>query len=356
LGDRQTLIMVGPNKGPVTGQQVAFKEAVKACPKPIVINSAFGSIFSVLRFWFELIFSFLCSGGPVYITTSRSKRGFWFRDLPVFVGSFIFRRKVINHLHGDDFTDFREELDGLSKKILDVCYGRIYLTCVPSIIFSKHYSQYPGMEIVEVPNFFSDEILKTDIGEKSGKEVNILYFSNFIPSKGFGLVCDAVELIRQRKRNVNLTLCGALIGSPKINGINVKDYLLGIEKKGLANVIFGRYGEEKLKILAWADILILPTSYNTEAFPISLIEGLAAGCFIIASSKGAIPLLLEGSFHEISETEPEAICSSIERYFLLQNKSEVRITNREFAVKKYSQSSYRQNMKNIFSSISKDGS
>ncbi len=51
--------------------------------------------------------------------------------------------------------------------------------------------------------------------------------------------------------------------------------------------------DRKLKALEQAHFFILPTSYNNEGQPISIIEALSFGCVVISSNYRTIPDLLD---------------------------------------------------------------
>ena len=48
-------------------------------------------------------------------------------------------------------------------------------------------------------------------------------------------------------------------------------------------------GQQKIDFFSSIDVLIFPTSYKSETFPIVLMESLLAGCPIVTTRRGCIP-------------------------------------------------------------------
>jgi glycosyltransferase involved in cell wall biosynthesis len=64
-----------------------------------------------------------------------------------------------------------------------------------------------------------------------------------------------------------------------------------------------------------ADVFLLPTTYPTEAQPLSVIEALNAGTPVIATSHASLPEMLREDVegHFVPAKDPEAIADAVER-------------------------------------------
>lgn len=343
----KSVIMVGPLSGPISGQMAAFRESVAAIPDAVVVDAAFVSPVRVLRYWGSLALAFGRTRGPVYITTSRSQKGFWLRDLPVFAAAAALRRPVINHLHGNDFLDFRRRTRRLTKALIDHFYSRITIAIVPSRSLAGQYAAYSSTSVVVVPNFFDSAVLQSSTVKCDSGPINILYFSNFITSKGYTVVCDAVRLIRKRGVPVNLTLCGAVLSDPDMSAAETTQYLQRVENEGVGMVRPAVFGPEKVEVLTRAHVMVLPTRYPTEAAPISLIEGLAAGCYVISSDQGSIADLLKGFEASIVDATSEEVADAICAYASRSDRAVIPAYNRNRAIQLYSPVSYQNRIREV---------
>lgn len=343
--------MVGPLSGPISGQMAAFREAVAAIPNALAIDAAFTSPVSVLRYWASLLGAFKRSRGPVYITTSRSLKGFWLRDLPVFVGAALLKRPVVNHLHGSDFLDFQRRARWPTKALINFFYARIPIACVPSPALIDQYAEYISTAVRVIPNFFDPAVLKAPLPKPQDGTIELLYFSNFIHSKGFTTVCDAVRILRNSEVPVSLTLCGEILDSPHMSAAETLAYLAQAEREGVATVRPAVFGKDKVETLGKAHVMILPTRYPTEASPISLIEGLAAGCYVISTDQGSIPDLLEGFEAAIVEASTSEVVESILAYIRRPDRDAIAFHNRSRAVARYSPKRFRRQIKETIDAI-----
>lgn len=127
--------------------------------------------------------------------------------------------------------------------------------------------------------------------------------------------------------------------------VEVRAFLEGISKEDWITVRNSLSGQEKIDVITQAHIMLLPTRYPTEAAPISLIEGLAAGCFIVSTDQGCIPELLAGFEAAIVEPEPMAIAAAVEAWISHPNRGSTARRNRALALQRYSPDVYRQNIR-----------
>ena len=76
---------------------------------------------------------------------------------------------------------------------------------------------------------------------------------------------------------------------------NIQEVQEEAEQLELKNISFTGWidGDEKTRLLKNSGVLLMP-SYH-EGFPVSILEGMASGCYIITSDVGACSEMAEGS-------------------------------------------------------------
>ena len=137
-----------------------------------------------------------------------------------------------------------------------------------------------------------------------GANLNLLFLSNLLESKGYPEYLEALAIIAKRgDLRVDALLAGGFIRDTfpvrfhseedaekwvveKIAEINLSPTVHVKWVRGIG-------GAEKLDALRQAQILVFPSSYKVEAQPIVLLEALASGISIIASRAGEIPTTLD---------------------------------------------------------------
>lgn len=291
------ILFIGPAPNPVTGQSFAFhtiydnydgqkKLFCFPCDKGF-----FSNLVVFCCFLFFLIKNKKCEI-KLYITTSRTKGGF-FRDSLFIVTARLFKLKIINHLHGADFKAFRSSSGFFLKKIIDFIYKSIEVSIVLSEGMRSQYDMYPSMSIEVVSNFTKN--YATDYKSKNNI-FSIVYFSNIMYSKGITYLVDAFNLLSKDYPNVQLNIAGLFMGDDYLNENEIHDLFFS-KINHVKNIhYFGPlYDEKKKSLLCSSHVMVLPTFYKTEAQPISIIEGMSAGCVIISTKHNYIADLINAN-------------------------------------------------------------
>ncbi|PKP05686.1 MAG: hypothetical protein CVU10_10060 [Bacteroidetes bacterium HGW-Bacteroidetes-5] len=146
-----------------------------------------------------------------------------------------------------------------------------------------------------LPNPLAPVVSKI-IGENIDIQKNenkIVYVGHVVPTKG---VYELVKACREIP-NINLKLIGAVDYSVK------RDLYLEYENnsKNKIEIVGEQEQEYIIKEMLSARIFVLPSYF--EGFPNVIIESMACGCSIIATSVGAIPEMLG-----VNEENPAGIC------------------------------------------------
>lgn len=347
------VLAVGPGEGLLTGQSAAFLTFVRKSRHTIrVVNTndegmpfisrAASSIRVVIgSTWQILVHRPEC----VYISTSRSKLGA-IKDIAVIALARLMGVPVVNHLHGITFVAFRESLGALYGSIVDWAYGHISASIVLHEDLIRQYVRYPNMKVAVVNNFVDAEIVNC----RESKDnlvvgpINILFMSNMIPEKGIFELIDAVKnLLTQRPGELRLKIAGRFLSGA---GLSSKDVEAKLYRSiaDSSDIEYCGFAEPKTKkaLLEWAHVLALPSYMREEAIPLVVLEGMAAGCYLIVSDFGVLPQLAK---EVIAAVVPAKDISALQRSLatVLANRkllSDAISINAQVARKKYSESQY----------------
>ncbi|MCL6622780.1 MAG: glycosyltransferase family 4 protein [Syntrophobacterales bacterium] len=314
------------------------------------LSSDFGTTFNILR---ELTFF---KPHLTYVGIAQTKLGLW-RDgtwirLATWRGS-----KVLSHMHGGHFRYlFEYELDRLSKRFVEKTLERLQ-----GIIVLDHSLAYLFHGLVDksrifvLPNGIPDpynihHLAEVNRQRAQQKKLRVTYLSNLIPGKGFDTFLEAAALLRDEDFIFNLAGAPA---NPVIAN-QVREFVGNHELEGQVRILGKVVGKEKYELLLCSDVFVFPTYYHPEGQPFVIIEALAAGLPVIATTRGCIPAMVRDEHNGfiVSEKNPEEIA---DRLRLLKDNVKLRLSmgdaSRQIYLENYTKGKFVDGFYNILKKI-----
>ena len=357
------VLLVGPLSPPIHGQSLAFTRFVENINNnKTVINTNLGhqsALSKIINYLKNLILIFIKTlffkYDVVYFTCSRSLFGS-LKDV-VLINVAKFRKiKVINHLHGSDFNKFLHNSPKAYKKILIYTYNKVDISIVLLDKMQEQFKDFPDMHLHTVVNFYDDELDATLVNKERNGNINLLYLSNIMSSKGIFELLDAFIILSKQYNNIYLNIAGDFIADDDMNLTELKQQFYDKLKQNNRIKYFGTvFGDKKVKLLKSSDIFILPSYYKSEAFPISIIEAMACGNAIIATNYKYLPQVVSENNGLL--VEPKSITDLVRGVqSLLNDKNklkEMQDSNKQEAREKYSLNNYLASLNQIV--LGRDG-
>ncbi len=176
------------------------------------------------------------------------------------------------------------------------------------------------------PNGFPFELKTQNKPKKlfnAGGKIRLLYLSNLIESKGYLDLLEAVDLlVKKHGLDIECHFCGRFLAN-RSDDVRVKSSEHGralferfvhshqLEKHVYYHGVVS--GDEKMTVLKNAHFFVLPTHFDCEGQPLSIIEAMAYGNVVISTNYRAIPdLILQGKTGEfVPYGQPESIAKVI---------------------------------------------
>lgn len=250
--------------------------------------------------------------------------------------------KLINHLHGSDFYEFLHGSSAWYQKILFNAYSKVDTSIVLHKFMKSQFKDFKDMNIEVVSNFYDKE-LELEQKVKDKNNINVLYLSNIIKSKGIFELIGAFKELSKKYENMYLNIAGDFMGDEYLSGSEVKkQFLEKIKHISKINYLGKVYGGEKVKLLQGSDIFVLPSYYRSEAFPISIIEAMKCGNVIITTNYKYLPEIVNSKNGIL--VEPKSVDSLINGMNTILEDNEILIDIQEYnkkeAKEKYSLDKY----------------
>jgi len=244
----------------------------------------------------------------VYITISLSQFGF-IRDMLIILAARLMRKRIILHLKGGGYDIFYYQQLVLFKYLISFTLSLSTHIIVLGNLLCRQFDFITDIvdKIKIVPNGLTKDLhitTSSKILPRKNQPIRILYLSNLIPSKGYLTLLKAcIKLLNHSDIKFVCDYCGAF-SKTIVDGNHTdakkleREFIDLIKTNNLTNRVFYHgtvTGKVKEKMLSEAHIFILPTNYQWEGQPLSIIEALAYSTPVISTPHRSIPeQILEG--------------------------------------------------------------
>ena len=308
----------------------------------------------------NLVYVFNSKADLFYFTISQSKLGN-IRDLIILNLLNIRKKKCLVHLHGGYYRKLIEnDVMTWQKKMNYIAMSKVKGAIVLSESLRYHFEGIVSKDKIHIiPNcvdenyLISDQEFSLKMDELQKSQIKqVLYLSNFIRSKGYDKVLEMAKLEKENhlltgKRKFHFNFAGSFFDEQEekffqefIYKYNLEDY---ITYHGIVS------GESKRQLLEDNHIFMLPTRYPNEGQPISILEAMGNGMFIVTTDHAGIPDIVKDNVNGIlmlNDNIPLVYDKLNEASFIKTAN-----TNRDKVMNFYREFIYLKNIEYYFNSI-----
>jgi glycosyltransferase involved in cell wall biosynthesis len=342
----------GPLSGVPTGQQAALRAAIDAVARADAIEvdmggsglPAYQSVSKVIRGLITLAKA-LGPGGArtVYVTPSRTLVGV-LREFPIVVLARTAGARIIAHWHGAEFHYLRREPTCILARLLRSLWMPADTHVALCETMRDDLRQFGFRDVRVIPNFC--KIPDTDVTatQPCGASVRLLYLSNLIPEKGIQAAIGAHRQLANNGHVVELHVIGARLG-PLPYEVEQGLRSAGVTYHGPL------YGRAKDDVVGMCDVLLFPSVYRSEAFPLVVLEAMCAGLAVVAYRHNYIADFFEPAGGYLVPCNPDALAAATAT--LVNERARLdafKAANRQ-AARAYSTDRYEQRIRDLFASF-----
>ncbi|MEI2710160.1 MAG: glycosyltransferase family 4 protein [Chitinophagaceae bacterium] len=285
----------------------------------------------------------------VYITLSPVGLAF-FKDGLFVVIAKLFRRKVVIHLHGKGIALEREK-NFIFEKLYRFIFNNTYCICLSNTLVKDIF----GLRVKKcfiLNNGVQTQVLNYSINLKKNKTIQLLFLSNLIKEKG---IIEFLEVCK-RLTELNVKYKARIIGKPyDIKETNINEFVSANNIVDKIEYQGAKYSTEKNDILSKTDILIFPTKYKNEAFPLVLLEAMQFGIVPIATSEGGILDIIQDEKTGFIVSNTSIVDAIVKKVIFLEKSREILAEMSENCrndfFSKYTIEKFEENTINIFNEV-----
>ncbi len=289
----------------------------------------------------------------VLIPISQTTMGFLKDSLFILIAAMCFRRTLVQ-LRGSNWKNWLKASSGPTrgfvKFVLKRTRGVIVLGNNLKHLFEANY---PPERIHVVPNGrkFDPMLLTTDAPDPN-KAATVLYLANFLPSKGFEDILNALVILKKRSVT-EFEFCAA--GSWDNKSYEEKCRAIIADNDLKVEIYPPVSGALKRGIFTASDIFVF-TPRMPEGHPWVIVEAMASSMPIIATDQGAIiESVLEGeNGYIVAKESPEEIADKVEA-LILDKALRNRMADRSYELykAKFTEEKMVENLKSVFEKVMK---
>jgi len=226
----------------------------------------------------------------VYFTPVPTGAGF-LRDL-TFIGVVkAFRVRLILHLHGR----------GIAERVRNPFWRPVYRFALRrcAIVSASPAMQarelaplrLPGSRLYTIPNCVESLDVEAFRATRAGAP-RLLFLSSTFPSKGVGILLDAIRQLRDRGVACELDIVGS--STPRGDAA-IAQYVRAHDLDACVRCNGALYGNDKYAAFGRADVFVHPTL--NDYVPLVVLEALQFGLPIVSTNVGAIPEMVVDGEH-----------------------------------------------------------
>lgn len=309
-------------------------------------GSAFGQYFR--------LFKMLRAHQPdiVYIPSQQTTIAY-LRDIPFWVITKIFGKKLVTHLRGGYFKKwYQNETGGLMKTIVRFWQKRIDAQIVLGDSLIQMYSDLMPEERIHVVPNAGDYDIPEKPARKENDDLRVLFLGNFKETKGVVNTMESFFLLSPEvQQRVKFLFAG------NWHEENTKLKMESMLSKDVGNrieIVGPVSGKAKFELLASCDLFVFPSFYRNEGHPWVLVEAIAAGLAVISTDHAAISQTVVHNYNGflVGKQKPEEIADKLEELVLNNELREKFQTNsRKLYLEEFTESNIVENFSKVFHKV-----
>ena len=228
----------------------------------------------------------------IYITLSSAGFGILKDSLIVFLVKLLTRKKIVFHMHNAGVNRFQD------RALYNFVYSKVFkntTVIVLSKYLKKDVSKYVKDENIRIcanglPKIDVDHLVVRD--KQQGAHPRILFLSNLIEQKGVYVLLKACQILKKKDIDFSCVYVG---NEGDIFKEDLNNEIRNLDLEDQVTYLGPKFGDDKYREFAKADIFAFPTYYDSETFGLVNVEAMQFSLPIISTAIGGVPDVIENN-------------------------------------------------------------
>ena len=310
----------------------------------------FHLLYIILKIYFLKIVN---NVNVIYYPPSGPDKTPVFRDMIILIATRWLFTKTIFHFHAGGLSSIYNEMNRLEKYFFKMAYFNPDASIVMSEKLSDSARFLNSKKIFIIPYGIPDYLQPSLEVESKSHFPAILFVGLLRETKGEYILAKACAILK----NININFRANIVG--RFDSLESEQRFIEFIKKNKLekNILYCGVliGNEKNKIFSEADIFCFPTFFESEAFPVVLIEAMSFGLPIVSTKWRGIPEMVvdkENGFL-VDIKDEKAIADKLAKLICDENlRKEMGMNGRKRYLENYTEEKYHSNLEKCFVEIS----
>ena len=236
------------------------------------------------------------------------------KDAPFVLLCKLFRRKIVIHQHNKGMSRCVDKQP--YKWLLPLVYRNTKVILLSWYLYPDIDKVVKKEQVIICPNGIPEVFDKEPEFERKNNIPHLLFLSNLIPSKGVYVLLDACKILKDKGYKFVCDFVGG-----ESNEVTKDIFQAAVVGRGLTGYILyhgPKYGDDKKKFFADADIFVQPT--YEDCFPLTLIEAMQYKLPLISTNEGAIPDIVKNDINGLICKKEDAVSTANAIEVLMENE------------------------------------
>lgn len=280
----------------------------------------------------------------VYITIGITFFGV-LKYAPFILLAKMFNKKTIVHVHSDHLKKEYQSLSGVKQRVFYQLMAMFDAGIVLSPSLRANLNPFLSEKnIYELYNFVEQKLAEPvldQIKKKDFSKIRLVFLSNLLEEKGINVLLQALKKLNSEGIPLKLKIAGNTI-----SGNPLEDIINEVETVEYLGVVAGK---QKQELLLWGNVFCLPTYFNMEGQPISILEAMAFDHLILTTKHAGIPDICSDE-NAIFCKENDAEDLSLKLKHIILNWEQLQknaISNGVYARNKFTETKFISTLENI---------